>query len=437
MARLGLDGGIKGKLVVRNIGTLLSGALERPLLDADTIVAVDGVIRRGRRGEGRRCGAGGRGGRRQGHRAGAGADRQPRPSGVRRLDAAPEPARLDRQLPARRRHHDDLGRRGASAGAAAGRRSGSRRWRSPRSARSRSFRPGGVKLHAGAPVLEQGMVEDDFKDMAEAGVRLLGEVGLGGVKAGRRGQADGRLGAQIRHPEHDPHRRAVDPGLGPDRQGRRARGRCRRHRPHQRRPYRAAGRSRSAACASNARAAIEIVHNGNEKAALYAMRTAIELGQPDRVILGTDSPAGSGVQPLGILRMIAMLCSLGEVRRGDRLLLRDRQHRPHARARLRADRAAAARPISCSSTAPSTPPARRCWKACGWATCRASAWSSSTAWCAAAAPATRRPRPSSPRSSPPDFADAARAWPRGRGSKDGDAQRTPALPACGTGSALS
>jgi enamidase len=31
------------------------------------------------------------------------------------------------------------------------------------------------------------------------------------------------------------------------------------------------------------------------------------------VILGTDSPAGSGVQPLGILRMISMLSSLGEV----------------------------------------------------------------------------------------------------------------------------
>ena len=31
------------------------------------------------------------------------------------------------------------------------------------------------------------------------------------------------------------------------------------------------------------------------------------------MILGTDSPAGSGVQPLGILRMIAMLASLGEI----------------------------------------------------------------------------------------------------------------------------
>ncbi|MFY7780151.1 MAG: Enamidase, partial [Tagaea sp.] len=58
--------------------------------------------------------------------------------------------------------------------------------------------------------------------------------------------------------------------------------------------------------------AIEIVHNGNELAGLHALRVAKELKQLDRVILGTDSPAGSGVQPLGILRMIALLSAVGE-----------------------------------------------------------------------------------------------------------------------------
>ena len=60
-------------------------------------------------------------------------------------------------------------------------------------------------------------------------------------------------------------------------------------------------------------AGIEIVHNGNEKAALFALRTAGELDQVARVILGTDGPAGSGVQPLGIIRMVAMLSALGDV----------------------------------------------------------------------------------------------------------------------------
>ncbi len=58
---------------------------------------------------------------------------------------------------------------------------------------------------------------------------------------------------------------------------------------------------------------IEIVHNGNERAALYTLRTARELEILPRVILGTDSPAGSGVQPLGILRMIALLSGVGEL----------------------------------------------------------------------------------------------------------------------------
>src|SRR5438105_7594398 len=32
------------KLVIRNIGLLLSGDIDRPILDADTVVAVDGLI---------------------------------------------------------------------------------------------------------------------------------------------------------------------------------------------------------------------------------------------------------------------------------------------------------------------------------------------------------------------------------------------------------
>uniref|UniRef100_UPI0016508657 amidohydrolase family protein n=1 Tax=Enterococcus faecium TaxID=1352 RepID=UPI0016508657 len=61
------------------------------------------------------------------------------------------------------------------------------------------------------------------------------------------------------------------------------------------------------------KAALEIVHNGNERAALLTLNTARELGKLDQLILGTDGPAGSGVQPLGILRMIAMLSSLGNI----------------------------------------------------------------------------------------------------------------------------
>ena len=201
-----------------------------------------------------------------------------------------------------------------------------------------SFRPGGVKLHAGAPVLEQGMIEDDFKDLAEAGVRLLGEVGLGGVKRGDEAKQmvawARKYGLQSTIHTGGPS----IPGSGlidadvvleadADVIGHINGG-------HTALPL----RQIRCLCEQCTRA-IEIVHNGNALAALYAMRTAIELGQPERIILGTDSPAGSGVQPLGILRTIAMLSSLGEIDAATAVLLRDRQHRAHARARLRPDRA--------------------------------------------------------------------------------------------------
>src|SRR3972149_1698229 len=47
-----------------------------------------------------------------------------------------------------------------------------------------NLRPAGVKVHAGAPILELGMVEEDFAEMAKAGVKLVGEIGLGSVKTG-------------------------------------------------------------------------------------------------------------------------------------------------------------------------------------------------------------------------------------------------------------
>src|SRR5207237_10114264 len=43
---------------------------------------------------------------------------------------------------------------------------------------------GGMRFRAGARVTEPNMFEQDFKDLADAGGPLLGGVGLGGVKDG-------------------------------------------------------------------------------------------------------------------------------------------------------------------------------------------------------------------------------------------------------------
>jgi enamidase len=175
-----------------------------------------------------------------------------------------------------------------------------------------AFRPGGVRIHAGAPVIEHGMVEQDFKDLAAAGVTMLGEVGLGSVKDGATARQMVAWARQfgIQSTIHTggpsiPGSSLIDKDIvlaaDADVIG------------HINGGHTALPDDQIVALCEKSSRALEVVHNGNERAALLTLRTARELNQLDRVILGTDSPAGSGVQPLGILRMISMLASLGEI----------------------------------------------------------------------------------------------------------------------------
>src|SRR5713101_21025 len=175
-----------------------------------------------------------------------------------------------------------------------------------------AFRPGGVKIYAGAPVIEHGMVEEDFKELAAAGVKSLGEVGLGSVKDGKtaRQMVGWARKYGIQSTIHTggpsiPGSSLIDKDMvletDADVIG------------HVNGGHTALPDDQIVALCERSMRALEIVHNGNERSALLALRTAKELGQLKRVILGTDSPAGSGVQPLGIVRMIAMLSALGEI----------------------------------------------------------------------------------------------------------------------------
>lgn len=175
-----------------------------------------------------------------------------------------------------------------------------------------AFRPSGMKVLAGAPVLEKGMVESDFAELAAAGVTLLGEVGLGSVKSGEEAE---RMVAWARkygiqstiHTggpsipgsgliDKDVVLQADADVIGHINGG------------HTALPY-----EQVRELCERSHRAIEIVHNGNERIGLLTARHARELGCSDRVILGTDCPAGSGVQPLGILRLIALLSSMAEI----------------------------------------------------------------------------------------------------------------------------
>jgi len=300
-----------GKTVIRNIGLLLSGAIEKPILDADAIVAIDGRITAvGRLKDVDSAGTttiiDAKGavvapGLIDSHVHPVSGDWTPRQNQLGWIDSTLHGG-VTTMISAGEVHQPGRPRDivGLKAHAITAQRTFS------------AFRVNGVKLHAGAPVIEPGMTEQDFKELAEAGVKLLGEVGLGGVKDGANAKqmvawarkygiqstihtggpsipGSGLIGADVVLEADTDVVGHVNGGHTalPDKEIRCICEGCKR--------------------------GLELVHNGNERSALYTLRTARERGELDRVILGTDGPAGSGVQPLGILRMVSMLASLGDV----------------------------------------------------------------------------------------------------------------------------
>lgn len=60
-------------------------------------------------------------------------------------------------------------------------------------------------------------------------------------------------------------------------------------------------------------AALQLVQAGNLNASLNIQRMAIEAGAQERIILGSDTPSGTGVMPMAIIKTIAELSAIGGV----------------------------------------------------------------------------------------------------------------------------
>ena len=299
------------KLVIKNIGQILSGKLEEPIFDGDCIIVIDGKISEWGTEKDLDCegattlvdahGVTVMPGLIDSHIHPVIGDYTPRQQqlnwidstlngGVTTLISAGEV-----HMPGRPK--DIVGLKAMAIAA--------QRW-------YENFRPSGVKVHAGAPVIEHGMVEQDFKDLAEAGVTLLGEVGLGTVKDGKTAQQMVGWARKygIQSTIHTggpsiPGSGLIDADMvietGTDVIG------------HINGGHSALPDNQIICLCESCSSAFEIVHNGNERSAVLTLNTARELGKLDQIILGTDGPAGSGVQPLGIMRMVAMLSAFGNV----------------------------------------------------------------------------------------------------------------------------
>jgi enamidase len=170
-------------------------------------------------------------------------------------------------------------------------------------------RPSGVKVEAGAPILELGLTEADFAEMAAGGVKLVGEIGLGSVKTGQ------DAAPMVRWAKRHGMTVTIHTG-GPSIAG-----------SHpidadvvlEAQPHvvgHVNGGTTSMAPADIDRLvatdmALEIVQCGNARMALHTLRTVMDARATDRIIVGNDAPSGTGVIPLGVLRTLSLLAGLG------------------------------------------------------------------------------------------------------------------------------
>jgi enamidase len=174
-----------------------------------------------------------------------------------------------------------------------------------------NFHPGGMTVHAGAVVLEPTLQDSDFAELQAAGVRLakfgfgLYEDPAAGYDQVRGAQAHGITvmchsgGASI------PGSKPITPDhllyLAPDVCG---------HINGGPTSLPEAGVDRIIGETSMG---LQLVQAGNLRSSLRILRKAVAEGHFARVLIGSDTPTGTGVMPLGMIKTVAELSSFSGV----------------------------------------------------------------------------------------------------------------------------
>jgi enamidase len=176
-----------------------------------------------------------------------------------------------------------------------------------------NYRPGGgLKVHGGAIFLRPGLTREDFQEMAREGVKVVAEIGGGGlfeyeeVKdyvnwakeagmvvpvhfGGRSVPGSGHLYAE--------EVIALDPDVvvhingGPT----------------------SAPLEEAEQLIDGTSAYLEVIHNGNYRTMYEFTLLMKERNLLHRCLIGTDSPVGAGVMPLGMLRTALFISSLCQI----------------------------------------------------------------------------------------------------------------------------
>jgi len=176
-----------------------------------------------------------------------------------------------------------------------------------------NLRPGGVKVLGGGLILEKGLNEKDFEELAAEGVTHVGEIGLGSVNqpedaapmvkwAKKNGMTvmmhTGGTSIPGSTTVTAEQVIATDPDVSAHLNG----------------GPTAIFPEEVDKIIKETSMAFEVVHCGNPKVALQIIKTAREANAFDRILIGNDAPSGTGVIPLGILRVLNLICSLGGVK---------------------------------------------------------------------------------------------------------------------------
>ena len=173
------------------------------------------------------------------------------------------------------------------------------------------FHPNGMKVNAGSVVLEPGLGDDDFAEMAKHGVRHA-KYGFGGYAQPRDGEPEVRRAQKhgmcvMSHsggnsiPGSSPITHDVLLHLRPDVCG------------HVNGGTTSLDEDGLRTIVRETDMALQIVQAGNLRSALFIVRLAREAGVLGRVCVASDTPTGTGVMPMGVLKSVCELASLGDL----------------------------------------------------------------------------------------------------------------------------
>jgi enamidase len=171
------------------------------------------------------------------------------------------------------------------------------------------YRPGGVRVHAGSVILEPGLTEGDIEELTSAGI-WLAKAGFGAfatpfdyaplMLAARRlgmvttmhtggSSIPGSSGIWAEHVLASNPTVSFHVNGGPV----------------------AMPEAGFARLVNESTIALQLCTAGNLRTALLTAKLLDEAGQPERLLIATDTPTGSGIMPLGMFYTISHLASLG------------------------------------------------------------------------------------------------------------------------------